>query len=122
MGFTHDRYGVPNSEPELDTTPVEMPLGSVRPTPLHELIARMVRDTIVQETQEDFDTFEDADDFEEEDPDTLDFSAYELTQSNEEMTIADWEEADAQGEDPTPHPDDLPQTGDQADPDPEETG
>lgn len=106
-GFNLDRMGVPNSERELDTTPVEMPIGSVRPTPLHDLIARMVRQAVSDETEVDFEAFDEADDFEEEDPDTLDLSAYQLSETNEEMTLADWQAAEESEAEPTPHPDDT---------------
>lgn len=78
------RYGSPDPE-ILDDTPLEMPLGARRPTPLHDIIARMVRDAVSQETGDVWETPEEADDFEEEDPDTLDFSPYEFDELSEEF-------------------------------------
>lgn len=74
------RYNRMNGGPDarLDTTPVEMPLGASRPTPLQDLIARMVREAVAVEKGEEFESWEESEDFEEEDPDTLDLSRYEL--------------------------------------------
>lgn len=107
------RYQGP-PERELDTTPLELPLGSCRPTPLHELIANMVRQAVSEERGEEIESFEDADDFEEEDPDTLDLSAYELTELQEEMTMEQWQAQQEAEADPTPHPDEV--LGDAPDP------
>lgn len=71
------RYSQPDPE-ENDGVPVEMPLGACRPTPLSELLARAVHEMVQQQTEEDYETPEEADDFEEDDPDTLDFSEYEF--------------------------------------------
>lgn len=97
------RYGEPDQE-KLDTTPVEMPLGYTRPTPLQDLIATMVRDAVQQENQEDFETLEEADDFEEEDPELLDMSRYELTELNEEVPLADLAEDPQAPEEPVDPP------------------
>lgn len=114
------RYGNPAGDPEkLDTTPVEMPIGYMKPTPLQDLIAQMVQTAIQTEKQEEFETMEEADDFEEEDPDVLDMSAYTLQDIPEEPI-----------EPPEPAPEqveqelasDLDQTGDPPDPKAAETG
>jgi hypothetical protein len=80
------RYGRPDPE-KLDDTPIEMPLGARRPRPLQELIARMVKEAVEDETGEEFDDIEEEDDFEEEDPDTLDFSPYEFAEIQEEYPV-----------------------------------
>lgn len=71
--------GSPDPE-ELDETPVEMPLGACQPTPLNELIARMVQQAVQQESEDEFETFDEANDFDDVDPDALDMSPYELTE------------------------------------------
>lgn len=80
-----NRMGGNSAAEALDTTPMEMPLGACRPAPLQDIIARMVREEISREKHEEFETMEEADDFEEEDPDTLDFSRYELSDVQEEV-------------------------------------
>jgi hypothetical protein len=78
-----DRHGG-HEPPEMDDTPIEMPLGYRVPTPLSEFIARSVRLAIENEKGQEFDSLEDADDFEEEDPETLDLSRYELDELQHE--------------------------------------
>lgn len=80
------RLGRPDPEP-CDTTPVEMPLGYTRPTPLQDLIASMVRQAIEVEKGEEFEDFDEANDFEEEDPDVLDLSKYEFDDLQEQEPI-----------------------------------
>lgn len=84
--------GSPDVE-QLDCTPMEMPLGFAKPTPIHELIARAVRQEIDQQGEDQHETWEEADDFEEEDPDVLDFSAYEFEHLQDELP-ASMEEPD----------------------------
>lgn len=96
------RYGRYREE-ELDTTPIEMPLGACRPTPLQDLIAMMVREQVQQSTDEEFGTIEEEDDFEEHDPDTLDLSPYEelmLDVNSEDLPTAELEAAPASHEVP----------------------
>lgn len=79
------RMHIPESGEELDAEPVALPIGASQPTPLHVLIARMVRDHVQSEKGEGYGSIEDEDDFEEEDPDTLDFaSQYSLSDVTEE--------------------------------------
>lgn len=79
------RYGRPNSAEPLSDQPVELPLGATQPTPLHVLVARMVREHVAAERDEAVPSIEEEDDFEEEDPDTLDFSSqYDLSEVTEE--------------------------------------
>lgn len=103
-----ERYGAPDPE-QLDTTPVDMPIGYMRPTPLQDLIANMVRQQIEVERQEEFETMDEADDFEEEDPDTLDLSAYSLTalQTDQPMEFPD-EQSQEQPTDEPSEPADPP--------------
>lgn len=78
----------PEEEPkELDTTPLEMPVGYQQPTPLQDLIAKMVREAVESEKEEEFETIEDADDFEIEDDELLDFSPYELVELEEDEPL-----------------------------------
>lgn len=96
---------------ELDSTPVEMPFGSCRPTPLQDLIARMVREAVESEKGDEFESFEESNDFEEEDPDTLDLSRYELQELPPEP-LEDFSIED--------DPDPVPETGDRPEPNDEE--
>lgn len=116
---TPSRYGRQEAE-NLDPTPIEMPLGFQRPTPLHDLIARMVRDEIQLEKSEEFETPDEASDFEEDDPHLLDLSPYTLRTLADEEPLGDWNatgETSQEKSDPEP-----PQTGDQPDPHVAETG
>lgn len=97
---------------QLDNTPVEMPFGSCRPTPLQDLIARMVREAVQAEKGDEFETFEESNDFEEEDPDTLDLSRYELQELPRELV----EDFSIEEDDPDP----APETGDPPDQNEEE--
>ena len=54
-----------------------MPAGATIPPSLSEQIARAVHFEIDRRDNEGFETPDEADDFEEEDPDALDFSPYE---------------------------------------------
>lgn len=78
-------HGGPTEPEKLDTTPVEMPLGYAKPTPISELIARAVHEQIQAQSEEEHETFEEANDFEPEDPDVLDFSAYEIHEGLDEL-------------------------------------
>ncbi|AXL15455.1 hypothetical protein [Microviridae sp.] len=103
------RYGSPDPE-QLDTTPMEMPLGAQAPTPLHEIIARMVRQAVDVETNDEHESFDEANDFEEEDEATLDMSPY---------TLVDMEPDQYEEPEPEPAPAEE-QPGDPPDPDEEE--
>lgn len=85
------RWGNPEGDPEdLDTTPVAMPLGASAPTPIHQLIATMVHQALAQEKDDGHETFEEANDFEEElEPGLLDMSPYTLMDMDEEYEPAD---------------------------------
>lgn len=95
------RYGAPDPE-KLDTTPVALPVGACQPTPLQDIVARLVREAIELEKDEEFESFEESNDFEEEDPDTLNMSPYELTDMTEEFLTPEAQEA------PQETPDDDP--------------
>lgn len=88
MGSIRRMQGSP--EREMDTTPIEMPIGASRPRSLEDYIATMVRNAVMAEKQEEFETWEESDDFEEEDPDILDLSRYELQELQEEDSIRDY--------------------------------
>lgn len=94
MGSYSRMQGPP--EKELDPTPIEMPVGAMRPRSLQDLVAQMVKSAVEAERGEEFESWEESDDFEEEDPDTLDFSAYELQEIQSEAHIRDF------GPDPDP--------------------
>ncbi len=114
-----ERYGSPDPE-KLDHTPVEMPLGYIRPTPLQDLITSMVREAVQQESDESFETEKEANDFEEEDHELLDMSPYTLVDIPDEEFDLQPKPADpepAANEDKSPEP-----TGDPPPQNAEETG
>lgn len=103
--------------PEMDDTPLEMPLGARRPTPLADIIANSVRLAIEAEKRVEMESPEEADDFSEEDPETLDLSAYELDEIQSETAISNAELAPpAPQPDPAAAPKATPETGDAPDP------
>ena len=77
MAKKYGHNGVGSDVEKLDPTPVEMPVGASTPTPLSELIARAVHAQLQAQSEEGYETPEEADDFEEEDPDVLDLTPYE---------------------------------------------
>lgn len=63
-----------------DPTPMAKPIGYNQPLSLQDEIRRFIRQEVSVQAQDDgHETFEEADDFEEEDPDTVDLTNYELT-------------------------------------------
>ena len=78
-------------EKKMDRTPVEMPLGYCEPTPIQEIIARMVREAVAIERGEEFETMDEADDFDmpDEDDGLLDMSPYELTEIQSEAEFGE---------------------------------
>lgn len=112
-----NRYGAPDPE-NLDKTPVEMPLGYTRPTPLEEMIATMVQQVISREKKEEFETPDEADDFSFDDDDLLDLSPYTLAELTEEEPLVAAETNDVQPQTPDPEVDSEPKpTGESPDPD-----
>lgn len=91
--------GTPDPE-DLDDTPVEMPISACRPTPLNELIARAVQQAFESEGNDQVESWDEANDFEEEDPDALDMSPYELTELHPEPLPSAEIEADKPSEAP----------------------
>lgn len=91
-------YGQGEPE-ELDTTPVEMPLGAMRPRSLQEIIATMVHSAVSAEKGEDFESYEEADDFEPEDEDMmlLDMSPYTITDAQADVPFEAMPEEPAPG-------------------------
>lgn len=72
-----------------DPTPVEWPAGVRRPETLTEQIQRLVRVQMSQFAEEQgLETFEEADDFDIDDEEGAPFSPYELTEMQEERTLA----------------------------------
>lgn len=85
---TVDMFRGSTDFPECDDTPVEMPVGYKQPTSLQDFIAQAVRTAVSQETEDEFDSIEEADDFEvDSDDGLLDFSPYELTELQDEEPI-----------------------------------
>jgi len=80
------RYASGEGPEQLDPTPKEMPAGCFRPKSLQEMMAEMLREHIEASKYEEegFETYEEANDFEEEDPDILEMSPYTLLEAPEE--------------------------------------
>lgn len=73
----------------LDPTPVEWPLGVSVPESLEQKIARMVRLGVSEAADRDgFETFEEADDFDVDDPEAVPGSTHELD-DDQERILAD---------------------------------
>ncbi len=73
---------------KLDTTPMEIPAGYRLPRPLTEVIAGMVRTAVEAEKGVEFESPDEADDFEMDDDELLDLSPYEFTDLTEEEPVA----------------------------------
>lgn len=80
---------------DIDRTPVEMPVGFMRPTPLEDIIARMVRQAVEEEKNEPFETMEEADDFEEdpEHAELLDLSPYTFANLQDDFDSSEIQES-----------------------------
>ena len=80
------RMGIKDEE-RLLKEPVEMPVGYGVPTPLEDLIARMVKDAVADERQDDddFETIQEANDFDWPgiDEELINFTPYDLAESHE---------------------------------------
>lgn len=76
-----------SKEKKMDTTPIAMPAGYAVPTPLQDIIARMVRNAVEQEREEEFETLEESDDFDIDDDELLDLSPYELADLQDEFPM-----------------------------------
>lgn len=77
------RWGRNEGPEDLDPTPMELPLGAKPPMTLQEMIAMMVRQERMSEDDGEFETFEDAEDFEpdkEVEEELLDMSPYTLVE------------------------------------------
>lgn len=84
------RMGIGPDPEKLDTTPIEMPLGMRRPRPLTEVMAEMIRNHVLdQKSSAEFETWEEANDFEADDLELLDFTKYELAEGDPDFPV-DW--------------------------------
>ena len=93
---------------QLDPTPMEMPLGARMPESLQDTIARMVRVAVQEETNEELESWDEANDFTEDDPDVLDFSPYEFDDLEQEGNpFIEMKDAP----EPTDEPDEPPERG-----------
>ena len=115
MSKLPNRYGNPHGDPEeLDTTPVELPAGYREPQSLNEMLAAMVQQAIQKEEKQEFESYEEANDFEpDEEEGLLDMSPYQFDDLEEESPI-DVEEHQLPAPDPVQESD--VETGDQPDP------
>jgi hypothetical protein len=90
MGYPK-RYGcaIEDSREPLNSTPMEMPMGYEAPESLESMVARMLHEDRVRQSAQGYDSPEEADDFEDEDPDfLLDMSRYELPETVPEVAVA----------------------------------
>ncbi len=72
----------------IDDTPVEMPVQ--KPEKTSERIARMIAEQLAQRAQaQGFGTWEEEEDFEDEDPNLLDFTNYELDELQGDELLPD---------------------------------
>lgn len=79
--YTKDnRFEIP------DPTPIELPVGFEHPEPLEEMIARMIRVAGQNAAREGFETFEEADDFDVDDDETIE-SEYQLKEMKDEYPV-----------------------------------
>lgn len=77
--------------PEADQTPVEMPVQA--PETTQEMLGRMIAQHLERESQrQGFGTWQEEDDFEDEDPNLLDLSPYELQELQGDEELPDPEE------------------------------
>lgn len=89
--------------PEMDRTPLEMPLNFKRPKTLQEIMASMIRQAIDSERDDEHESWDEANDFEEEDPETLDLSRYELQElREEEVRLPEMPQEEQTGDPPDP--------------------
>lgn len=73
-----------------DDTPVEIPAGMARPESLAEQMARLIAKEVADQAQaQGFDTWEEDEDFEDDDPNLLNFTDYEFTELQEEDDLPD---------------------------------
>lgn len=85
-----NRYTHPGSEEFNNGEAVALPVGYIHPTPLEHLIATMVREAVQSEAGDQFDSPEDADDFEpDQDNGLLDTSPYTIEEVQEEVFAAE---------------------------------
>lgn len=85
---TASRMGIGTDPEPLDRTPIAIPLSCKTPTPLHELIARMVREHVQAETGDEPETWEEANDFDiDAEAELLDFSPYTLVDETPESPL-----------------------------------
>lgn len=98
-------------DPEVNSmTPVEIPFDACIPTPLHEIVARLVRQQVEQEQSQEFETLEESDDFTLTDPeDILPTSGFELTQLQEDEEFETPPEPEAPASDAPQEPETPPE-------------
>ncbi len=80
LGARRDRIHARAKHPELpDPIPLEMPIGFDHPPSIRELVQEYVRSEMSQQaSKDDMGTFEEEDDFEEDDEALLDLSGFEV--------------------------------------------
>lgn len=97
-------HGIGPDPEKCDPTPVEIPIGKGMPPTMAEQIAEAVHAQLSARDNQEFETPEEADDFDEDDPDFLDMSPYERyfhETEIEEMTPS------IQEPDPPPEPEEA---------------
>lgn len=113
MGFRHNHMGRGPDPEKCDPTPKELPVGAVIPDTLEDIVARLLHEQRTKETMQGYETPEEADDFEDDDIDTLlDFSPYELPEVQEEyLTLPAGESLPAPPADNPPAAEASPEAG-----------
>lgn len=73
---------------EHDDTPVEIPAALKQPETMQEMLARLIAERVAGQAQaQGFDTWEEDEDFEDEDPNLLDMTKYEFQELEGEDTF-----------------------------------
>ncbi len=92
----------------LDRTPLAIPLSAKTPPSLNEIVARYVGTALAQQSEDDLESWDEANDFDDVDDDLLDMSPYELTElepeAGEPPDSLDGPEAPGLDVDPEPPP------------------
>lgn len=100
----------PEDEPKkLDPTPVALPAGYTVSRPLSEVIATMVQQAIADEKEEEYESLDEADDFDMDEDELLDLSPYELSELHDEDPIPETIEEPPEDQDLDKTPSEAPQ-------------
>lgn len=80
-------------EPEHNSgIPIEVPISAEKPESIEDIMARMIRADRMSQEEEYFETQEEADDFEEVDPDTIDLTHHQVI-AMDDLELEEYAEA-----------------------------